>query len=116
MWAFGDIEGYPRPTRSKKVRLLMNGAELRENPPMGVHISNVRTEQLVRELARRTGLSQSAAVEMAVAAKLAELEATQRRSARRAEVSMLLSELDMSLAERKYVDQQDLYDDQGLPV
>lgn len=66
--------------------------------------------------ARRTGLSQSAAVEMAVAAKLAELQAVQRRSTRCAEVSMLLSELDMSLAERKYVDQQDLYDDHGLPV
>ncbi len=83
---------------------------------MGLRVTNVRTEQLVRELARRTGLSQSAAVEMAVAAKLAELEAVQRRSTRRAEVSMLLSELDMSLAERKYVDQQDLYDDHGLPV
>lgn len=83
---------------------------------MGLHIANDRTEQLVRELARRTGLSQSAAVEMAVAAKLAELEAVQRRSTRRAEVSMLLSELDSSLAGQKSNDQQELYDDHGLPV
>lgn len=83
---------------------------------MGLHISNVRTERLVRELARRTELGYSAAVEMAVAAKLAEVEAVQRRSARHAEVSMLLSELDSSLAARKSTDQHDLYDDYGLPV
>lgn len=94
----------------------MNTTELRKNLSMGLHISNVRTERLVRELARRTGLSQSAAVEMAVRAKLAELEAVQRRSARHAEVGILLSELDSSLAARKSNDQQDLYDDHGLPV
>ena len=94
----------------------MNSAELRENLPMGLHISNDRTVQLVRELARSTSLSQSAAVEMAVRAKLAELEAVQRRSARRAEVSILLSELDSSLAGQKSNAQQELYDDHGLPV
>lgn len=94
----------------------MNSAELRENLPMGLHISNDRTVQLVRELARSTSLNQSAAVEMAVRAKLAELEAVQRRSARRAEVSILLSELDSSLAGQKSNDQQELYDDHGLPV
>lgn len=116
MWAFGDIEGYPRPTRSKKMRLLMNSAELGENLPMGLLISNDRTEQLVRDLAKRTGLSQSAAVEMAVGAKLAELEAVERRRARHAEVSMLLSELDSSLGVRRNTDHRDLYDDYGLPV
>jgi antitoxin VapB len=107
-----DVHGRP----GKKVRALMNSAELRENLPMGLHISNDRTVQLVRELARRTSPSQSAAVEMAVRAKLAELEAVQRRSARRAEVSILLSELDSSLAGQKSNDQQELYDDHGLPV
>lgn len=96
--------------------LTMNSTELRKNLSMGLHISNDRTVHLVRELVRRTGLSQSAAVEMAVRAKLAELEAVQRRSARHAEVSLLLSELDSSLAGRKRIGQQDLYDDYGLPV
>lgn len=98
------------------MRLLMNSAELGENLPMGLLISNDRTEQLVRDLAKRTGLSQSAAVEMAVGAKLAELEAVERRRARHAEVSMLLSELDSSLGVRRNTDHRDLYDDYGLPV
>ena len=58
----------------------------------------------------------TAAVEMAVGAKLAELEAVERRRARHAEVSMLLSELDSSLGVRRNTDHRDLYDDYGLPV
>jgi antitoxin VapB len=87
---------------------------------MGLNIKNERTVELVRELARRTGLSQTSAVEEAVRAKLAEVDAGTGREARRANVDKLLGDLDRSLtAEQKNQireDEKQLYDDHGLPV
>lgn len=87
---------------------------------MGLNIKNVRTVELVRELARRTGLSQTSAVEEAVRAKLAEVDAGTGRDERRANVHKLLDDLDRSLTARQKnqirADAQQLYDDHGLPV
>ena len=87
---------------------------------MGLNIKNERTVALVRELARRTGLSQTSAVEEAVRAKLAEFEVSRGGPARRARIDNLLAELDQSLTEgqkREIRDAQDqLYDDHGLPL
>jgi len=87
---------------------------------MGLNIKNERTVELVRELARRTGLSQTSAVEEAVRAKLAEVDAGTGRAARRANVDRLLADLDKSLTARQKsqirADEKQLYDDQGLPV
>ena len=86
---------------------------------MSLNIKNEQTVELVRELARRTGLSQTSAVEEAVRAKLAELESGRSRDARRAKVSTLLSELDQSVTapQRQEIRAaaNELYDDQGLP-
>jgi antitoxin VapB len=93
---------------------------------MALNIKNERTTALVRELAHRTGLSQTAAVEQAVRAKLDELDrghtdadVQQRRDARRARARKLLSELHNSLtdAERAQVKaaERQLYDNAGLP-
>jgi antitoxin VapB len=87
---------------------------------MGLNIKNEQTVALVRELAHRTGLSQTSAVEKAVRAKLAEFDAGRSRDARRIQVSRLLSELDQSLTaqqkRRIRVEEKALYDDDGLPV
>ena len=87
---------------------------------MGLNIKNERTVELVRELARRTGLSQTSAVEEAVRAKLAEVDARTGREARRANVDKLLGDLDRSLtaAQKNQIraGEKQLYDDHGLPV
>lgn len=93
---------------------------------MGLNIKNERTTALVRELAKRTGLTQTGAVEEAVRARLTELDSDPAdavtrggRQARRAKGQQLLSELRTSLttaerAELKDAERQ-LYDDAGLP-
>lgn len=87
---------------------------------MSLNIKNEQTVELVRELARRTGLSLTSAVEEAVRAKLAELEAGHSRDVRRATVDRLLGELDRSMTARQRrqvrAAAHGLYDDQGLPV
>lgn len=87
---------------------------------MSLNIKNEQTVALVRELARRTGLSQTRAVEEAVRAKLAELSGGEGRDARRVKVNELLSELDRSMTarQRKQIraEETELYDESGLPA
>ena len=87
---------------------------------MSLNIKNEHTAALVRELARRTGLSETGAVEQAVRARLAELESRNCRDARRAEVNTLLSDLGRSITgeqrESIRLGAKALYDDHGLPV
>jgi antitoxin VapB len=87
---------------------------------MSLNIKNEQTVALVRDLARRTGLSQTSAVEEAVRAKLAELEHGSSRDARRAKVNKLLADLDQSITagqkQRIRAEEKELYDDHGLPV
>ena len=52
---------------------------------MSLNIKNEQTVALVRELARRTGLSQTSAVEEAVRTKLAELAGGESPDTRRAQ-------------------------------
>jgi antitoxin VapB len=93
---------------------------------MGLNIKNERTTALVRELAKRTGLNQTAAITEAVRAKLAELDrdhtdggADRPRAARRADAQRLLGELRNSLTEvereQLRAAERQLYDDAGLP-
>ncbi|WP_304106615.1 type II toxin-antitoxin system VapB family antitoxin [Mycolicibacterium bacteremicum] len=87
---------------------------------MSLNIKNARTVELVRELARRTGLSQTSAVEEAVRAKLAEVQAGEGREARRTRIDVLLAELDQSVTakQKKQIrnDEKKLYDDRGVPA
>jgi len=87
---------------------------------MSLNIKNEQTVALVRDLARRTGLSQTSAVEEAVRAKLAELERGRSGDARRAKVNKLLADLDQSITagqkQRIRAEEKQMYDDQGLPV
>ncbi len=89
---------------------------------MGLNIKNERTVRLVRELAERTGQSQTSAVEQAVAARLEALGASAdggARERRNARARAVLAELHATVsdADRAAVRaaQRDLYDDAGLP-
>ena len=88
---------------------------------MSLNIKSERTVALVRELAARTGRSQTAAVDEAVTRRLAELDrdddtrVEEKRTAA-AEVlrqfHRLLTDSDKRAIRRT---QDDLYDDSGLP-
>jgi antitoxin VapB len=93
---------------------------------MGLNIKNEGTAALVRELAKRTGLTRTGAITEAVRSKLAELDrdhgdvgTRRRRDARRAKARQLLDELRNSLTEaaRALLREAEgqLYDDAGLP-
>lgn len=91
---------------------------------MSLNIKNERTHALVRELAKRTGLSQTSAVEEAVVRYLRDLDeqavddaGTDRVAARRARIDLVRSQIkaDVNLParSREHVDEI-LYDEFGL--
>ena len=88
---------------------------------MSLNIKSERAVALVRELAARTGSSQTAAVEDAVARRLAELDRdeTKRTDARRDAAEEVLRELDRLLTDEDKVairrNEAGLYDKDGLP-
>lgn len=89
---------------------------------MSLNIKNARTHALVRELARRTGQSQTSAVEEAVAARLAELgvdvdepKRTERLHAARSVVAAFRADLTADDMARITRAAEDLYDEMGLP-
>lgn len=86
---------------------------------MSLNIKNEQTVELVRELASRSGLSQTSAVEEAVRRMLAQTDPGGKRAARKAEVSTILASLDRSLTTRQKhrirTEEAALYDADGLP-
>lgn len=91
---------------------------------MGLNVKNERTTALVRELAMKTGLTQTGAITEAVRSKLAELDrdggSVHGRDARRANAQRLLDELRNSLTEAERAQlkaaERQLYDEAGLPA
>ena len=85
---------------------------------MSLNIKNPRTHELVRELARRTGQSQTSAVEEAVVRRLADLGAGDDDVALLAAqrlVADFRAELSPQDRVRILAAQDDLYDEAGLP-
>lgn len=88
---------------------------------MSLNIKSERAVALVRELAKRTGSSQTAAVEDAVARRLAELDRdeSERIALKRAAAGDVLREFARLLtdADKRAIRQneKELYDDRGLP-
>ena len=88
---------------------------------MSLNIKSERAVALVRELAARTGTSQTAAVEDAVARRIAELdrEGDALAEGRRAAADEVLRELHRLLTDedKRAIrrNQAELYDDNGLP-
>lgn len=87
---------------------------------MSLNIKNERTHALVRELAERTGQSQTSAVEEAVVRRLQEIEAEAGGGdSRRARVDTLLGEIHRGVTPEVRAAileaERGLYDDAGLP-
>lgn len=92
--------------------------------PVGLNIKNETTVALIRDLAARTGLTQTAAIEDAVRNRLAELDrsghgAAGAADARRATIERLLGALHQSVTDEEraavHTAEIDLYDQSGLP-
>lgn len=94
---------------------------------MGLNIKNERVTALVRELANRTGMTQTGAIEEAVRSRLADLDKEQSGAEgspasvrKQAKALQLVDELHRSLTEnersRLRAAEGELYDDAGLPV
>ena len=89
---------------------------------MSLNIKNERTHALVRELARRTGRSQTSVVEEAVAQRLAQLGVDvleparlERLRAARSVVAAYRANLSTEDLARIRRQDEELYDDLGLP-
>jgi antitoxin VapB len=88
---------------------------------MSLNIKSQRTVALIRELASRTSMNQTAAVEDAVARRLAQLdgEETARAEARRLAAEKTRRRLDKLLTDedKRAIRQAEaeLYDEHGLP-
>lgn len=93
---------------------------------VGLNIKNERITTLVRELAKRTGMTQTGAIEDAVRHRLADLDeehsggGSRGSEAKQASARQLIDELRRSLtaAERTALlgAEANLYDDTGLPA
>ncbi len=80
---------------------------------MSLNIKNERVHALAREVAARTGRSQTSAIEIALQRYLDELQ----RSERRERLDALIAEIHRSgIAERIPADTDFLYDERGLPA
>lgn len=91
---------------------------------MSLNIKNPKTTALVRELAERTGMSQTQAVEVAVSERLASLDAQAEKSLGAAETkrdtaTRLLKRIRDSLSEGDHgalaAAEAELFDHHGLP-
>ena len=83
---------------------------------MSLNIKNERTHALVRELATLTGVSQTEAVEQAVRARLAELNADAEIQRRYERIMAISRETSQILREHGWtLSTDDLYDENGLP-
>lgn len=85
---------------------------------MGLNIKNERVHELAKEAARRTGRTQTSAIEVALEQFLARTEAEQSAEARRRRADELIRELQAAAATSANKMQiEDLYDDEtGLPA
>ncbi|KYH43373.1 type II toxin-antitoxin system VapB family antitoxin [Branchiibius sp. NY16-3462-2] len=83
---------------------------------MGLNIKNERVHELAKEAARRTGRTQTSAIEVALEEFLARTDAEQSAEARRQRASELIAEL-QSMCAGKDLSTDFLYDDEtGLPA
>lgn len=83
---------------------------------MALNIRNRETEQAVRDLARRTGLGLTEAIDMAVRAQLDSRDVSQVAVQRRRERAAQMRQwLDRHVDVSRIRDEADLYDEHGMP-
>ncbi|WP_277453642.1 type II toxin-antitoxin system VapB family antitoxin [Janibacter sp. DB-40] len=87
---------------------------------MGLNIKNERVHALARQVAQRTGATQTSAIEEALERRLHDLDARDRETARRRRLMRLMDEIeDTTTDEQRAVTRQvmdEMYDDNGLPA
>ncbi|MFJ4652168.1 type II toxin-antitoxin system VapB family antitoxin [Nocardia sp. NPDC088792] len=91
---------------------------------MSLNIKNEHVHALVREAARRTGLSQTGVVEEAMTRMLRDLDALDRKGTdpridiQRQEIAVILADLDSRMTPefRASLSTDDLYDEEGMPA
>ncbi|MGN7247544.1 type II toxin-antitoxin system VapB family antitoxin [Janibacter anophelis] len=87
---------------------------------MSLNIKNEHVHALARQLAERTGATQTSAIEDALERRLADLDARDREAARRRRLLRLMDEIESETtdeqraATRRVQDQ--MYDESGLPA
>lgn len=88
---------------------------------MSLNIKDERVHDLVREAARRAGLSQTRVVAQAIEEYLARLEAEDEREARLRRLDAVFAEIDRNpptdedrAATKKFM--EEMYDENGFPV
>lgn len=87
---------------------------------MGLNIKNQRVHDLAREVAQRTGTTQTSAIEEALQRRLEGLRAADDDEARRRRLLRLMDEIESDTTDadraRTTQVQEELYDDRGLPA
>ncbi|SMC64945.1 type II toxin-antitoxin system VapB family antitoxin [Janibacter indicus] len=87
---------------------------------MGLNIKNQRVHDLAREVAQRTGTTQTSAIEEALQRRLEALRAADDDDARRRRLLRLMDEIESDTTDadraRTAQIQEELYDDRGLPA
>ncbi|WP_067534997.1 type II toxin-antitoxin system VapB family antitoxin [Nocardia crassostreae] len=87
---------------------------------MSLNIKNERVHALVREAARRTGMSQTSVVEEALKRMLRDLDERPeiRIDIRYQEIQTILADIDARLTPetRKLLSTDDLWDEEGMPA
>lgn len=87
---------------------------------MGLNIKNERVHGLAREVARRTGVTQTGAIEDALQRRLDELTAEDHEAARRRRLMRLMDEIESDTTAEERAETQreaaEMYDDRGLPA
>ncbi|MEO7126523.1 MAG: type II toxin-antitoxin system VapB family antitoxin, partial [Nakamurella sp.] len=77
-------------------------------------IKSERAHTLARQVAARTGMSQTSAIEQALTDMLARLEGAQAEQ--RASVGRILADVDARMAGQPALSTADLYDAAGMPA
>lgn len=87
---------------------------------MGLNIKNAQVHALAREVARRTGTTQTSAIEEALERRLADLADADEEAARRRRLYRLMDEIEAETTDEQRVAtravQDEMYDDSGLPA
>lgn len=87
---------------------------------MGLNIKNPRVHELAREVARRTGATQTSAIEDALQRRLDDLQAVDDDEARHGRLLRLMDEIEAETTDEQRAATQAageaLYDDKGLPA
>lgn len=87
---------------------------------MGLNIKNERVHALARQVAQRTGATQTSAIEEALERRLHDLDAHDREAARRRRLMRLMDEIEATTTDEQRAAtrqvQDEMYDDNGLPA